>query len=182
MNTWNDYLRMAENEGMDITDDIVRLPKDLKARHDELVERINARKNEKQLQEARKKYKKKDQEIMVHLPETRKYFWENEEYMIIPAGKCEELVREGQQLHHCVGASDLYMDRMAEGKSWILFLRKKEDINTPYYTIEIDMENDKIKQWYSAFDRKPDEKKIQKLLNAFTKQITKPKARILAAG
>jgi hypothetical protein len=182
MNTWNDYLRMAENEGMDITDDIVRLPKDLKARHDELVERINARKNEKQLQEARKKYKKKDQEIMVHLPETRKYFWENEEYMIIQAGKCEELVREGQQLHHCVGASDLYMDRMAEGKSWILFLRKKEDINTPYYTIEIDMENDKIKQWYSAFDRKPDEKKIQKLLNAFTKQITKPKARILAAG
>ena len=182
MNTWNDYLRMAENEGMDITDDIVRLPKDLKARHDELVERINARKNEKQLQEARKKYKKKDQEIMVHLPETRKYLWENEEYMIIPAGKCEELVREGQQLHHCVGASDLYMDRMAEGKSWILFLRKKEDINTPYYTIEIDMENDKIKQWYSAFDRKPDEKKIQKLLNAFTKQITKPKARILAAG
>ena len=182
MNTWNDYLRMAENEGMDITDDIVRLPKDLKARHDELVERINARKNEKQLQEARKKYKKKDQEIMVHLPETRKYFWENEEYMIIPAGKCEELVREGQQLHHCVGASDLYMDRMAEGKSWILFLRKKEDINTPYYTIEIDMESNKIKQWYSAFDRKPDEKKIQKLLNTFTKQITKPKTRILAAG
>ncbi len=182
MNTWNDYLRMAENEGMDITDDIVRLPKDLKARHDELVERINARRNEKQLQEARKKYKKKDQEIMVHLPETRKYFWENEEYMIIPAGKCEELVREGQQLHHCVGASDLYMDRMAKGKSWILFLRKKEDINTPYYTIEIDMESNKIKQWYSAFDRKPDEKKIQKLLSTFTKQITKPKTRILAAG
>lgn len=182
MNTWNDYLRMAENEGMDITDDIVRLPKDLKARHDELVKRINARINEKQLQEARKKYKKKDQEIMVHLPETRKYFWENEEYMIIPAGKCEELVREGQQLHHCVGASDLYMDRMAEGKSWILFLRKKEDINTPYYTIEIDMESNKIKQWYSAFDRKPDEEKIQKLLSTFTKQITKPKARILAAG
>ena len=147
-----------------------------------MVERINARKNEKQLQEARKKYKKKDQEIMVHLPETRKYFWENEEYMIIPAGKCEELVREGQQLHHCVGASDLYMDRMAEGKSWILFLRKKEDINTPYYTIEIDMESNKIKQWYSAFDRKPDEEKIQKLLSTFTKQITKPKARILAAG
>lgn len=182
MNTWNDYLRMAENEGMDITDDIVRLPKDLKARHDELVKRINARINEKQLQEARKKYKKKDQEIMVHLPETRKYFWENEEYMIIPAGKCEELVREGQQLHHCVGASDLYMGRMAEGKSWILFLRKKEDINTPYYTIEIDMESNKIKQWYSAFDRKPDEEKIQKLLSTFTKQITKPKARILAAG
>ena len=181
-NTWNDYLRMAENEGMDITDDIVRLPKDLKARHDELVERINARRNEKQLQAAREKYKKKDLEIMAHLPETRKYFWENEEYMIIPAGKCEELVREGQQLHHCVGASDLYMDRMAKGKSWILFLRKKEDINTPYYTIEIDMESDRIKQWYSAFDRKPDEKKIQKLLNTFIKQVTKPKARILAAG
>ena len=42
---WADYLRMAQNEGLDVTDDIVRLPKDLKARHDELVERINARRD-----------------------------------------------------------------------------------------------------------------------------------------
>lgn len=41
---WRDYLRMAREEGYDITDDIVRLPKDLKARHDQLVEVRNREK------------------------------------------------------------------------------------------------------------------------------------------
>lgn len=171
--TWNDYLRMAAGEGMDVNDDIVRLPKDLKARHDELVERINGRKEEKRLKEEAEKYRKLNQKIMEHLPEVKRYFWENKDYIIIPAGKCEELVTEGRKLHHCVGASTNYMEKMAEGKSWILFLRKKEDIKKPYYTVEISMEDDRIIQWYSEYDRKPDSKKIKKVLDAFKRNVKK---------
>lgn len=171
--TWNDYLRMAAAEGMDVNDDIVRLPKDLKARHDELVERINGRKEEKRLKEEAEKYRKLNQKIMKHLPEAKRYFWENKDYMIIPAGKCEELVAEGRKLHHCVGASTNYMEKMAEAESWILFLRKKEDIQKPYYTIEISMKDDRIIQWYSEYDRKPDSKKIQKVLDAFKRNVKK---------
>ena len=178
--TWNDYLRMAAAEGMDVNDDIVRLPKDLKARHDELVERINGRKEEKRLKEEAEKYRKLNQKIMEHLPEVKRYFWENKDYMIIPAGKCEELVTEGRKLHHCVGASTNYMEKMAEAESWILFLRKKEDIKKPYYTIEISMKDDRIIQWYSEYDRKPDSKKIQKVLKTFKDSIKKPE-RIRAA-
>lgn len=180
LETWNDYLRMAAGEGMDVNDDIVRLPKDLKARHDELVERINGRKEEKRLKEEAEKYRKLNQKIMEHLPEVKRYFWENKDYIIIPAGKCEELVTEGRKLHHCVGASTNYMEKMAEGKSWILFLRKKEDIKKPYYTVEISMEDDRIIQWYSEYDRKPDSKKIQKVLKTFKDSIKKPE-RIRAA-
>lgn len=174
LETWNDYLRMAAGEGMDVNDDIVRLPKDLKARHDELVERINGRKEEKRLKEEAEKYRKLNQKIMEHLPEVKRYFWENKDYIIIPAGKCEELVTEGRKLHHCVGASTNYMEKMAEGKSWILFLRKKKDIKKPYYTVEISMEDDRIIQWYSEYDRKPDSKKIQKVLKTFKDSIKKP--------
>lgn len=174
LETWNDYLRMAAGEGMDVNDDIVRLPKDLKARHDELVERINGRKEEKRLKEEAEKYRKLNQKIMEHLPEVKRYFWENKDYIIIPAGKCEELVTEGRKLHHCVGASTNYMEKMAEGKSWILFLRKKEDIKKPYYTVEISMEDDRIIQWYSEYDRKPDSKKIKKVLKTFKDSIKKP--------
>ena len=173
LETWNDYLRMAAGEGMDVNDDIVRLPKDLKARHDELVERINRRKEEKRLKEEAEKYRKLNQKIMEHLPEVKRYFWENKDYIIIPAGKCEELVTEGRKLHHCVGASTNYMEKMAEGKSWILFLRKKEDIKKPYYTVEISMEDDRIIQWYSEYDRKPDSKKIKKVLDAFKRNVKK---------
>lgn len=172
--TWNDYLRMAAAEGMDVNDDIVRFPKDLKARHDELVERFNAREDEKRLKEEAEKYKKLNLGILEHLPEVKRYFWENDNYIFIPAGTCEELVEEGRTLHHCVGASTRYMERMAEGKRWILFLRKKEEIGKPYYTIEIDMENDQIIQWYSEYDRKPDEKTIRKVLESFKNSIKKP--------
>lgn len=165
--TWTDYLRMAEGEGMDITDDIVLFPKDLKRQHDYLVEIGDRRKDEKRLEA----YADLDRRIGDHLPEAARYYWENEEYMIIPAAKCEELMVEGRTLHHCVGRDDHYMKKMAEGSSWILFLRKKDDLNRPYYTIEIDMQNDEIIQWYSKFDRKPEAVEVKKLLNTFKHNI-----------
>lgn len=182
VSNWNDYLRMAEAEGMDVTDDIVRFPKDLKIRHDELVERINARRDAEKLKKQAKMYKGLNKGIIQHLPEAKRYFWEDKDYMIIPAGKCEELVEEGRTLHHCVGASTTYMEKMAAGKSWILFLRKKKELEKPYYTIEISMENDGILQWYSEYDRKPDEGKIQKVLNAFKNSIKRQTERIQIAG
>ena len=172
--TWTDYLRMAKAEGYDTTDDIVRFPRDLKARHDELVELDNKRKDEKRLQG----YREMDQQIKERLPEAARYFWEDEKYMIIPAGKCEELINEGRTLHHCVGRDDHYMKKMAEGTSWILFLRKKEDLETPYYTLEIDMQQDRILQYYSEFDRQPDKAIITKVLDKFRKGIRRQQNRI----
>lgn len=178
---WADYLKMAQNEGLDVTDDIVRLPKDLKARHDELVERINARRDAERVKKEAEKYERLDKKIVKHLPEAKRYFWENKDYMIIPAGRCEELINEGKTLHHCVGASTRYMEKMAAGESWILFLRKKKELEKPYYTIEISMEDDKILQWYSEYDRKPDEKQIKKILDAFKKSIRQKPERIQIA-
>lgn len=174
--TWRDYLRMARDEGMDTTDDIVRLPKDLKARHDQLVELINARRDAERLEKEKKKYQALDERIRKNLPEAKRYFWEDDTYMIIPAGNCEELVAEGRTLHHCVGSSDIYMEKMADGKSWILFLRKKEDLEKPYYTIEIDMQDDKIHQYYSEFDRKPDGKAVSRVLNEFRRSVRRQQA------
>jgi len=171
--TWRDYLRMAQNEGYDITDDIVRYPKDLKARHDQLVERINQRTIDAEIKKKEGQYRELDIKIQAHLLEAKKYFYEDDTYMIIPAGKCMELVEEGRALHHCVGSNDFYMSKMARGESWILFLRKKEDLEKPWYTIEIRMEDDKILQYYSEFDRKPELDKVDALLKKFRQSIQK---------
>lgn len=171
--TWRDYLRMARQEGMDTTDDIVRLPKDLKARHDQLVERINARRDEERRMKEKEKYAYLDARIRERLPDAKRFFWEDDTYMIVPAGCCEELVEEGRALHHCVGANDFYMRAMAEGQSWILFLRKKSELDKPYYTIEIDMYTDEIKQYYSAYDRQPDKEVIRKVLDKFRRSLRK---------
>lgn len=171
--TWRDYLRMARQEGLDVTDDIVRLPKDLEARHDQLVERINARRDEERRMKEKEKYAYLDARIRERLPDVKRYFWEDDTYMIVPAGRCEELVEEGRALHHCVGANDFYMTAMADGRSWILFLRRKSELDKPYYTIEIDMYTDEIKQYYSAYDRQPDKEVIRKVLDKFRRSLRK---------
>jgi hypothetical protein len=172
--TWQDYLRMAKEAGYDTTDDIVRLPKDLKARHDYLVELGNKEEDSERL----KKYADLDQQIQKRLPDVKKYFWEDKKYMIIPAGACKELMTEGRKLHHCVGRDDHYMKKMAEGKSWILFLRKKEDLKQPYYTIEIDMADNEILQYYSEFDRKPDIKAVNRILNKFKRSVQQDQQKV----
>lgn len=171
LDIWADYIRMAEQNGMDVTDDIVRFPKDLQRRHDELVEIRNRQAEEEKDRKNAEKYAELDAKILKHMPEVRRLFCDSEKYMVIPAGKCMELVQEGRTLHHCVGASTRYMEKMAEGKSWICFLRKKEELETAYYTLEIELGTDRILQWYSAYDRKPDHEEIQQFLEIYKKGL-----------
>ena len=50
----------------------------------------------------------------------------------VPAS-AEEIRAEGAALHHCVGT---YVERVAQGKTMILFIRKIEAPDKPYYTME----------------------------------------------
>ena len=90
---------------------------------------------------------------------------------VVP-GKASEIVLEGQKQHHCVGASDTYMDRMNSGQTFILFLRKKEEADIPYYTIEAKYDGD-ILQAYSAYDKKPDWNEVDKVLKKWKTEMKK---------
>lgn len=179
---WGDYLDMAEQERMNVRDDIVRYPKNLKRRHNQLVEIRNEKWDAERIRKGKKKYGELDKKIRSRLPEAARYYWQDENYMIVPAAACEELMKEGRALHHCVGAGDAYMARMAKGYSWILFLRKKERPEVPYYTIEIEIKDDKILQWYSEYDRKPDRERIEKVLQKFKKSLKSARVQIMATA
>ncbi|MCI8592678.1 MAG: hypothetical protein HFI88_10130 [Lachnospiraceae bacterium] len=167
--TWRDYLHMAGAEGMDASDDIVRFPRDLKAAHDRLVELRNAREDQERLAG----YAGLDTQIRGNIPQAARYYWQDGAHLVVPAASCGELMAEGRALHHCVGSGDRYMKKMAEGKSWILFLRRKDCPEKPWYTLEIDMANDRILQWYSEFDRQPDKEEVQAALDKFKKAVKK---------
>ena len=99
--------------------------------HDNLVALLNhqhqegyAERNRKQCEDYAKRYKKLKE----------KYFAEDDEFIITPPLNAADLVSEGSNLHHCVGG---YVNAIAEGRTNILFLRKKEDPNTSFYTIEV---------------------------------------------
>ncbi len=164
---WRDYLRMAQEEGMNTEDDIVRFPKDLKRRHDELVERITQRQNAEKQEKKKEKDQELNRKIAGYMEQAARYNFQTNGYLILPAKKCEDLNEEGRSLHHCVGASSIYKERMAKGISWILFLRHAEAADQPYYTIEIDMKTDAIMQAYSEYDRKPDWDQVSRILTKF---------------
>lgn len=45
----------------------------------------------------------------------------------------QEIKNEGAALHHCVGT---YVDRVAKGQTHIFFVRRVEEPDTPYFTME----------------------------------------------
>lgn len=60
------------------------------------------------------------------------------ELMAKAAESTEELIAEGDALHHCVGT---YADKHAKGKCTIILLRRKNEPDKPYYTMELDPRN-----------------------------------------
>ncbi|MCI8408722.1 MAG: hypothetical protein HFJ09_05545, partial [Lachnospiraceae bacterium] len=65
--------------------------------------------------------------------------------------------------------------KMNEHQSYILFFRKKESPETPYYTMEVKMEAKGIEviQRYAAYDRTPNVKEVDKTLSEWKKEIAK---------
>jgi hypothetical protein len=53
---------------------------------------------------------------------------------LLPPKSADEIIAEGHALHHCVGS---YAERAANGECVILFLRKTDQPDEPFYTIEL---------------------------------------------
>lgn len=166
-----DYIVMRERAGYDMTDDIILYPKDIHRRHQEMViesENIKA--------DARKK------EALEKFPNIEKNYKKISDtysataagYIIRPAKDAAEIITEGRVLHHCVGAGDTYLAKHNKGKSFILFLRSVKEPDTPYITIEI--EGEKIIQWYGAYDDKPNKKYFDGWLNKYVEELKKHNA------
>ena len=141
--TWQDYIRAAKAVGYDLTQRDVVMPKDLYGRHDAAVALKNEMfprqvytpsGNTTKITEALvekfadraprlvKKFQKAGRSYFIRVPETP-----------------EEVIAEGQALHHCVGGYN-YIRNHADGKNAILFLRRTEEPDTPYYTMEVSPE------------------------------------------
>ena len=68
-----------------------------------------------------------------------------------------ELTAEGKALHHCVGG---YIRRMAEGETAIFFLRKANEPDKPFYTLELQKKRviQCRTEHNASYDRNPDAK------------------------
>ena len=125
---WRDLLTMEKELGNDTTHDDVLMPGNLWRRHDEAAVLTQELK------------RKRDQELVSTYGRKRyrelkkKYAYSDGTLSIVIPTCAEEIENEGAALRHCVAG---YADRHIKGIKTIVFLRWKDDIETPYMTIEI---------------------------------------------
>lgn len=163
--TYLDYLMMRNARGYDMRNTVYLFPRDLEAAHQKMVEETNKQEADRRLRKVEEKYP----DIKKNYRKLRKrYYYEDENFIIRPAKSAEEIVMEGRILHHCVGG-DGYLDSHNKGKSIILMLRFKEKPQIPYITVEI--KNISIRQWYGKNDTKPDKGVIQKWLDSYVERL-----------
>lgn len=135
LTTWSDYLSMANRFGIDTNDSIIYRVQELRQRHDELVEMGHKKKFALMAAEVMKKYPHVD-EICQTLKE--KYEYAGKKYAVVAPACIEDIMMEGRNLHHCVDSSERYWDRIEHQESYVLFLRRVSDMDTSYYTLEIE--------------------------------------------
>lgn len=175
---YDDYLKMREELGYDMTNEVFLYPKDLQKKHQEMVKETNERRDELTI-----KRKNKEFSNIANRYEAlcRKYQTAAGGYVIRPARSAGEIIMEGRIMHHCVGG-DNYLSRHNAGKSTILFLRKSKKPEEPYITIEIS--GTRIVQWYGAHDKKPKKEFFDQYLKDYTEQLKQreKKKALVAAG
>lgn len=97
-------------------------------------------------------------------------------YLTIIAKSPDDLKLEGNALEHCVGRMN-YDKKMINEQSLIFFIRKKEEPNTPYVTLEYSIKEKNILQCYAYHNTKPNDETINyiyhKWLPFANKQINK---------
>ena len=86
--------------------------------------------------------------------------------MILPKD-AQDLIREGKIMRHCVAS---YVDRVIREECLIFFLRKADNIDTPFATIEVDPDTNSIRQVKCRANAKLKDMKAEKFINKWCKK------------
>lgn len=119
-----DYWNMCEALGMDLSNKHVRFPRDLCQAHDQVMDM----RREWRANQLEGKFREREESL-------NKYSFQWDGLIIRPAASQKELNEEGKQLHHCVGT---YGEKHASGKSAIFFIRRVDEPENPFFTLELD--------------------------------------------
>ena len=150
--SYEDYRNACEYLGLDMTEDKNRYPKNFKKWHDIRIDQYYTKKAEKDAKERKELYQKFANVANKYLSLER--FIVKEDYVCIIAKSPQQLVYEGEQLHHCVGRMN-YDQKFAREESLIFFIRNRLSPNTPLVTLEYSIKTHKILQCYGEHDTKP---------------------------
>lgn len=126
---WHDTYINMEKLNISHKNDNLLFAKDFKSVHDNLYKQVIAIQNYE------------NNAAFTQICESKKDFFEyvdpERALCVLMPKSINELVYEGEILDHCVGT---YSDRVISGKSYILFIRKTDKADIPFYTAQISSE------------------------------------------
>jgi hypothetical protein len=149
-----DYLKACTYLQLDMTEDKNRFPHDFKRWHDIRINEYHSRQAAEDEKQRKEFYQKFAYVSEKYLPLQRNM---NDSFIAIIARTPQDLVREGDYLHHCVGRMG-YDQKFAREETLIFFIRNIDSPDTPFVTLEYSLSTHKVLQCYGDNDSKPDEK------------------------
>ena len=190
-----DYIQACNYLNLDCHDDTIRYPEDFKRWHDIRIQEMEVIRKEEErkanllrAKETRLRKKRLEQEkrnlAENFLKAAKKYlplagFTEDEHYAIFIAQSPAELIKEGNALSHCVGRSG-YDLKMAREETLIFFVRKMEELDKPFVTLEYSIRQKKILQCYAYDNQKPEETVLEFVNNKWLPHANKQLEKIAA--
>lgn len=171
MQQYEDYMSMAKTVGVDMSRKGNRFPKNIVTAHDEILKaflKIKRENEEKVFAEAIGR-------VYPCLPILQ---WENAGYRAVLPKKRGDLVAEGASLGHCVGG-DRYCNNHMAGERLIVFVRRADAPDKPYFTMEVDMRSRRIVQLHGKGNCSAP-KEVRKFAEAFARKLTAKKEEKIA--
>lgn len=140
---WLEYLGWCKKLNYDLDNMFIYMPTNFKKVHDrtykeyqEQQDRIAAEERKRREREAAKRMKRIKQameDIFNKNAGVDAFAITGKGLMLMVPKSADEIKAEGTALHHCVGT---YVERVAKGETMILFIRKIDAPDEPYYTME----------------------------------------------
>ena len=151
--TYLDYINACRYLGLDLTQEKNLLPHDFKRWHDIRIDEYHSKKMMEVIES--KKHLIADFKKAAEKYLSLQYDKRND-YIAIIAMSPADLIREGNELHHCVGKMGYDM-KMIRGESLIFFIRAKAEPEKPLVTVEYSPSKKMVLQCYADHNATPDE-------------------------
>ena len=120
---WRDYLDACKSIDMDMTDRHVLYPRALKTEHDIVMSKQKFIADEAL-----------NDDFVKSVNKYRFLEYHKDDYFIKVPESMQSMFEEGRKLNHCCGR---YVDDVIDKQAFILFLRRKDNPDTPFLSIEV---------------------------------------------
>ena len=174
-----DYLTACRWLQLDFNDTKVLFPRDFKTYHDDYTRQYGEWKLEQEKKQSKIEYAEISEKMNITASQFEYCNFKGNEFSIIVAKNKMELIEEGSKLHHCVGRMN-YDKNQAEGESLICFVRRNNELDTPFATIQLNLNKFEIMQCYAIYNSKPSNDVMEFINNTWLPTIKKLKKQVAA--